>query len=125
MNAHIEEHRDYGFAIGLLTGTFVGAGLAIWLAPRSASELRQRLTDSAKSLGERASEQYEHAATRVGEAVDQLTRKGQGIRDEVAVAVARGAHEVERVATAASSNRRTDAATQPNAERPVSTPRTL
>ena len=96
MNAHTQEHRDYGFVIGLLTGTFVGAGLAMWLAPRSASELRRRMTDSARSLGTRASEQCQQASTRVGEAVDELTRRGQDVRDDVADAVARGAHEVER-----------------------------
>lgn len=101
MSTHSQEHRDYGFAIGLLTGTFVGAGLAIWLAPRLASELRERATDSARSLGRRATEQYQQATARVVDVVDDLARKGQGVRDEVAEAVARGAHEVERYAIAA------------------------
>jgi gas vesicle protein len=104
MNAQTQEHRDYGFVIGLLTGTVVGAGLMLWFAPRTGSEVRQRLTDSARSLGRRASEQYQQASTRAGEAVDELTRKGQGIRDDVAESVARGAHEVERYATAAKSD---------------------
>ena len=80
MNAHLQERRDYGFVIGLLTGTCVGAGLAMWLAPRLASELRERMTGSARSLGRRASEQYQQASTRVGEVVGELTRKGQGVR---------------------------------------------
>ena len=103
MDTYTENYRDYGFVIGLLTGTVVGAGLLMWLAPRTASELRQRVTDSARDLGQRASEQYQEASTRVGEAVDELTRKGQGVRDDVAEVVARGAHEVERYATAAKS----------------------
>jgi gas vesicle protein len=105
MNAHTQEHRDYGFVIGLLTGTFVGAGLAMWLAPRSASELRQRVTDSARNLGERVSGQYQQASTRVGEAIDELTRKGQDVRDDVADVVVRGADEVKRYATAVKSDR--------------------
>ena len=105
MNAHTQEHRDYGFVIGLLAGTFVGAGLAMWLAPRLASELRQRMTDSARRLSERASERYQEASTRVGDAVDELTRKGQNVRDDVAETVARGAREVERYATAVKSDR--------------------
>ena len=105
MNARTQERRDYGFVIGLLTGTFVGAGLAMLFAPRSGSELRQRVTDSARSLGERASEQYQQASTRVGEAVDEITRKGQDVRDEVADVVARGAREVERYATAVKTDR--------------------
>ena len=105
MNAHTQEHRDYGFVIGLLAGTCVGAGLVMWLAPRTASELRERMTDSARSLGERASEQYQQASSRVGDAVDDLTRKGQDVRDDVADRVARGAHEVARYATAVKSDR--------------------
>jgi gas vesicle protein len=101
MNGLTHEHRGYSFGIGLLTGTFVGAGLAMWLAPRSASELRQRMTDSAMRLRKRASEQYQQASACVGDAVGDLTRKGQDARDDVADAVARGAHEVERYATAA------------------------
>jgi hypothetical protein len=89
MNAHTREHPDSGFAIGLLTGTFVGAGLAMWLVPR------------------------------VREAVDDLTRKGQDVRDDVAEAVARGAHEVERYATAAKSDRADHGQSHRSAERVV------
>jgi len=73
MNAHTREPRGDGFAIGLMAGAFVGAGLAIWLVRR------------------------------VGRAIDEVVRKGQHVRDEVADAVAHGAHEVERLATAARS----------------------
>jgi gas vesicle protein len=125
MNAHSQDHRDYGFVIGLLTGTFVGAGLAMWLAPRAASELRERMTDSARSLGQRGSEQYQQASTRVGEAVEELTRKGQGVRDDVAEAVARGAHEVERYATAAKSDRVVDARKHSAADHSASKPYSL
>ena len=103
MNAHVREHRDYGFLIGLLTGTAVGAGLAMWFAPRLASELRERVTDSARALSQRASDQYQQASSRVVDAVDDLTRRGQGVRDEIAETVARGAREVERYAIAAKS----------------------
>jgi gas vesicle protein len=125
MDAHASEHRDYGFAIGLLTGTLIGAGLMLWLTPRSASELRQRMTDSARRLRKRASEEYEQARTRVGGAVDELTRKGQGVVDDVADAVARGAHEVERYATSAKSDRVTEARRHSAADRAASTPHSL
>jgi len=103
MNSHTSELRDYGFVMGLLTGTVIGAGLMLWLAPRTASEIGQRMTDSAKNLGTRASDQYQQARTRVGDAVDELTRKGQDVRDGLADAVARGAREVERGAKASKS----------------------
>jgi len=109
MNTHTQEHREYGFVMGLFTGTFVGAGLAMWLVPRLASEVHQRMTDSARSLGERASEEYQQASTRVGDVVDEVTRKGRAVRDGVAEAVARGAHEVERYAAAAKSEGVTNA----------------
>jgi hypothetical protein len=51
----------------------VGAGLTIWLAPRVASELGERITDSAQNIGRRASDHYENARHRFGEAVDALT----------------------------------------------------
>jgi gas vesicle protein len=120
MDAHTQEHRDYGFVIRLLTGTFVGAGLMMWLAPRMASELRQRMTDSARSLSEKASEQYQQARTRVGEAVDEIARKGQGVRDDVAEAVAGGAQEGERYATAAKSDHVTEARKHSTADRSAS-----
>jgi gas vesicle protein len=104
MNGLTHAHRSYGFVIGLLTGTFVGAGLAMSLAPRSASELRRRVTDSAMRFKKRASEHYQQASDRVGETVDALTRQGRDARDDVADAVARGAHEVERYATAAKTD---------------------
>jgi len=100
-----EERRDYGFVIGLLTGTAVGAGLAMLLAPRSGAELRQDIADSASRLGDRAAEQYQHVSTRVGEAADEIARKGQDLGDEVAGKVARGAREVERLATAVTTDR--------------------
>ena len=88
MNSSTQEQSGYGFAMGLLTGTCVGTGLALWLAPRSAAELRSRVTRTATRIGQRASEQYEQAAVRVGKAVDELTRKSEDIRDDVAQAVA-------------------------------------
>jgi gas vesicle protein len=93
MNTQTQERRDHRFAIGLLTGTFVGAGLMMWLAPRMMSELRQQVTDSTKKV-----------TARVSDAVEDLTRKGEGVRDDVADVVAHSAHEVERFAMAAKTS---------------------
>ena len=125
MNAHTQEHRDYGFVMGLVTGTVVGAGLAMWLVPRLASELRERVTDAARSFGHRASEQYQQARTRVGEALGELSWKGQGARDDVAEAVARGARELARYATAAKSDRVTETRKHSAADRSAPRPRSL
>ena len=51
-----DEHEGGGgFMMGLLTGTVLGAGLGMLLAPKSGSELRNQLTEGANSLGRRAS----------------------------------------------------------------------
>ena len=105
MKTEMTSRRYYRFLKGLLTGTFVGAGLAIWFAPRLAAELRQRVADSARDLRARASDRYDRVAARVDEAVEDLTRTGQDVRDDMADAVVRGAQEVERVATAAKTDR--------------------
>jgi gas vesicle protein len=125
MDTNTRDHRDYGFAIGLLAGTCVGAGLAMLLAPWSGPVLRQRVTDSARGFGKRASEQYEQAGTYVDEAVDGLIQKGQSVRDEVAGAVAQGAREVERYATAAQTDPGREGRKHSEPSRSKSTPQSL
>ena len=103
MNNHSNDRtgrRDYGFAIGLLTGTFVGAGLALWCAPRLAAELRERVTGSARDLGQSVSDRYDQVTMRAANVATEVTRQAQDVRDGVADAVAHGAHEVERFAKA-------------------------
>jgi gas vesicle protein len=106
MSVQTTPHRNYRFVIGLAAGTVVGAGLATWLVPRAASELRQRATDTAQRLGTGAAGRYQRASARAGAVVEGLTRAGQDVRDGLADAVAQGAHAVERYASAA----RTDGA---------------
>jgi len=91
---------NYDFTIGLVAGTVIGAGLMMWLAPSATEEARRTVADSANALRDRATEEFGHAGRRVSIAVDELAAKGYGIRDNVADAVAHGAHEVERVAVA-------------------------
>jgi len=99
MNTEMKARGDYGFLKGLLTGTLVGAGLAIWFAPRLAAELRERVSDAARDVKAGASDRYKRVSTRVDEAVDDLTRTGQRVRNDMADAVVRGAQEVERIAS--------------------------
>jgi gas vesicle protein len=90
--------RDHRFLIGLIVGGVAGAGLTMLFAPRAAAELRKRVTDSARNLGRAASDRYQQASTRVGDAVDELTKKGQDVRDDVLEVVVSGAQKVERFA---------------------------
>ena len=105
MNADTRERYDPGFLIGVLTGTVIGAGLAVWFAPRVNAELRERVAASARDVGNRASERYREVTTRLGVAVDDLTAKGQNVRDQVADAVVLGANEVARQAAAIKTDR--------------------
>jgi gas vesicle protein len=97
-NVHADEHRGHGFLIGLFTGSVLGAGLAIFLGPRLASEVK-RVTDSARTLGKASAERYQEARTRVGETVDDLAAQGRGFRDDLRNAVTRKPKNGKRHAT--------------------------
>lgn len=92
MNGMTRRSGDYRFVSGLFAGAFVGAGLAMWLAPR-------------------ASEKFQQASTRVGKTIGDLTEKAREVRNDIGGAV-------ERVATSATSLRVVEA--RPPAE--TSTP---
>ncbi len=81
MNEQATQARDYRFLAGLVLGGIVGAGLAMWLAPRAIH-----------AVGER----YRDARLRVTDAVDGLTRKGQELRDGACDAAVRAAQVVEQ-----------------------------
>jgi gas vesicle protein len=107
MNDTTDRHGAFTFALGLAAGTAIGAGLMMWLAPRVAGEIRERLNASADAFGRSAAERYEQATARAGAMVDELNARGNTVRDDLADAVANGAHEVERVARNARSHRTT------------------
>jgi gas vesicle protein len=106
MNAGIQnKSSNHGrtFLLGLVAGTAVGTGFALYFSPRLVSELRQRVTDSAGDLRSAASERLQAVAARlvrvvdrVADAADDATRRGQEVRDDLADAVGRGAREVIR-----------------------------
>lgn len=84
------ESNGGGFMMGLLTGTVLGAGLGILLAPKAGSDLRGAIGDQARHLGSRASEQYRKASDAAGQWAD----KGRGLVDKARDVVSRGADEV-------------------------------
>src|SRR5580700_1261817 len=107
MNTGIQDnntnHHGGALLLGLVAGTAIGAGLAVYFSPRLASELRQRMTDSADDLRSAASDRLQAVATQAAEIVDRVadvaedvTATGQAVRDDVADAVGRGAHQVGR-----------------------------
>ena len=92
-----------GFFLGLIVGGAIGAGLAIAFAPKLARELRERVVASANDLGDAATKRYRDASDRVADAVDDVTARGQAVRDDMADAVGRGARKVEKIAMASKS----------------------
>ena len=60
-----------GFMLGLLTGTVLGAGLGMLLAPKAGAELRGAIGDQAKTWGNVANEQYKKASEAAGTWAEQ------------------------------------------------------
>jgi gas vesicle protein len=100
-----------GFMMGLLTGTVLGAGLGMLLAPKTGSELRGAIGEQAKNLGNAASEQYKNLGNaaseqyknlgnaaseqykKASEAAGTWAEQGRDLVNKAKEAVARGADE--------------------------------
>lgn len=84
------EAGSAGFIIGLLTGTILGVGLGMLLAPKPGADLRGELGEQARTFGAKASERYQRAS----EAATGLAERGREIVNQAREAVNRGAEEV-------------------------------
>lgn len=96
-----------GFMMGLLTGTVLGAGLGMLLAPKAGSELRGAIGDQARSISNKASEGYRRAADvaseqyrKASDAAQTWSDKGREFVDKARDAVSRGAEEARGYAGA-------------------------
>jgi gas vesicle protein len=88
------------FMLGLLTGTVLGAGLGILLAPKAGSELRGALGEQARQFGSKASEQYRRASGSTA----QWAEKSREFVDRARDTVTRGVEDArEYVDTTVSS----------------------
>lgn len=85
-----------GFMMGLLTGTVLGAGLGMLLAPKAGSELRGAIGEQARNLGSMANEGYRKASESAG----TWAEKGREFVDKARDAVSRGAEEARGYAGA-------------------------
>jgi len=84
-----------GFMMGLLTGTVLGAGLGMLLAPKAGSELRGALGEQARNWSNTASEQVKRASEAAGTWAD----RGREMVDKAREAVSRGADEARNYAS--------------------------
>jgi gas vesicle protein len=71
-----EDNNDYGsstgaFFTGLFAGAVIGAGLGLWFAPKSGSEIRDQVNETARQFGERASKTVNDLADRGREVFDR------------------------------------------------------
>jgi gas vesicle protein len=89
-----------GFMMGLLTGTVLGAGLGMLLAPKAGAELRGQLGEQARNIGNAASEQYRKAS----ESASGWAEKGREMVGHAREAVSRGAEEARGYAGGSNAN---------------------
>src|SRR5215207_5916047 len=89
-----------GFMMGLLTGTVIGAGIGMLLAPKAGADLRGQVAEQAKTFGTKATEQAKTFGTKATEqwskASEEATRwaeKGRDVVNQAREAVNRGADE--------------------------------
>ena len=94
------ESGGTGFMMGLLTGTVLGAGLGMLLAPKAGTELRGQLGEQARNLGNMANEQYRRAS----ETATGWAEKGREFVDKAKEGVTRGIEEGRNYATGASGS---------------------
>ena len=98
-----------GFMMGLLTGTVLGAGLGMLLAPRAGSELRGSIGEQARHLGHVANEQYRRAS----DSASGWAEKGREFVDKAREAVSRGSEEARGYAGATTGSTYSGTGTTP------------
>ena len=94
-----ENEGGGGFMMGLLTGTVLGAGLGMLLAPKAGTELRGQLGEQARNIGNKATDQYRRAS----EAASGWAERGRDLVGQARDAINRGAEEGYAGATTGNS----------------------
>ena len=84
-----------GFVMGLLTGAVLGAGIGMLLAPKAGAKIRGQITEQARTIGNKASEQYRRAS----EVATEWAEKGREAVTQARDAVTRGAEEARGYAS--------------------------
>jgi gas vesicle protein len=74
-----EEESGASFMMGVLTGAFVGAGLALLFAPKTGTEMRAQLGEQYRGLADRVGEQTQHLRATAGQLREQGRERMQQI----------------------------------------------
>ncbi len=85
-----EEQSASGFAMGVVTGAFVGAGLALLFAPKTGVALREELGESMTTVRDAVAQRYRDLAANAGVDLDNLQERVA----QVAETVESGAREL-------------------------------
>lgn len=83
-----------GFMMGLLTGTILGVGIGMLLAPKAGADLRGEIGEQARNFGTKASDRYRRAS----ETATGWAERGRDMVDKAREAVTRGAEEAREYA---------------------------
>jgi len=62
-----------GFAVGLMWGVAIGAGLAFLFAPRAGAELREQMSDSINRFGRKAKDSYDRTSETLKDTYDRTS----------------------------------------------------
>ena len=66
-----DEPSGANFMLGILTGAFVGAAVALLFAPKTGTEMRAQLGEQYRGLADRVGEQTEHLRSTAGQLREQ------------------------------------------------------
>ncbi|HPZ08890.1 MAG TPA: YtxH domain-containing protein [Candidatus Eremiobacteraeota bacterium] len=81
----MEKGKGLDFFLGFLTGTLVGAAIAIILAPQSGEETREYLKDQAILIKDKASEVASDMRDKATEIAGEVKDKADKMRDKAVV----------------------------------------
>jgi len=77
------QESGYGFAVGILCGVAVGAALGLLFAPTGGKELRGKIGEQARWLGNQSKDMYDSARRTVNDAVSTGRDAFQKTRTDV------------------------------------------
>lgn len=78
-----EDQSGNSFMLGVLTGAFVGAGIALLFAPRAGTEMRARLGEQYRGLADRMGEQTQHLRESAGHWREQGRSRMQQVSSQL------------------------------------------
>jgi gas vesicle protein len=102
MTARYRDDRSGGgFVMGLVTGSLLGAALAVLFAPKPGADMRQDLASGAEEFGRVARDRWQDVAATAASAVDQGRGVYQQARESVKKTAAGVAESADRLEDAA------------------------